>query len=67
MPAEARSIDGNIVEPVVVMPDTDSKIESMMDSSKSDSKNGRAPNRPIDNHALLVSKKACRKPISKSA
>ena len=50
---------GIIVEPVVVIPETDSKIESVMLKFNSENIKGREPNRatPIQDNA--VNKKAC--------
>ena len=64
MPDEAISICGKIVDPVVVMPDTDSKTESVRLRFNSLNKKGSAPKMPIRNQAPLVNKKACRNPRS---
>ncbi len=47
------------VEPVVVIPDIDSKKESVKLICSSDKRNGKAPNVAIPNQLKIMSKKAC--------
>ena len=49
----------NIVEPVVVMPDIDSKKASVNDNPKSEKTKGRDPKKAIKTQLKVVSKKAC--------
>ncbi len=64
IPGDAISIFTNTVDPVVVMPETDSKIESVMLSSSSLNINGNAPKTLMMTQAPLVSRNACRSPSS---
>ena len=54
MPDEAISICGKIVDPVVVMPDTDSKTESVRLRFNSLNKKGSAPKIPIRNTYSMI-------------
>ena len=56
-----------MVEPVVVIPDTDSNRASVTDSSRLEKYRGRAPNSPIKTQAPLVSRNASFSPRSVSA
>ena len=65
MPGEAVSICCRTVDPVVVMPETDSKTASVRLSCNSLKIKGRAPKRPISIQEPLVSRNAWRNPRSK--
>ena len=64
MPGDASSICCSTVDPVVVIPDTDSKMASVRLSCSSLNMKGRAPNRPIEIQDPLVRRKACLSPRS---
>ena len=59
IPLDAFSTSGKIVDPVVVIPDTLSKKESIKVKSNDEKYRGRAPKKHIDNHAKFVIKNAC--------
>ena len=64
IPGEAISICSSTVDPVVVIPDTDSKMASVKLSCSSLNMKGSEPNSPINIHDPLVRRKAWRRPRS---
>ena len=58
IPGDASSIVCKIVDPVVVIPEKDSKIASVKPSPRSEKTKGNAPNIPDKIHAKFVKRKA---------
>jgi hypothetical protein len=58
IPLDAFSILFKIVEPVVVIPEIDSKMESIIEIDKEEKNNGSDPNNPMNNQAPFVKRKA---------
>ena len=67
MPCDAASMFSRTVDPVVVMPDTDSKIASVGLSANSQNMKGKEPKAPIRSQDPFVSRNACLRPKSKGS